>query len=316
MRRILRTLTFSGFLYLTVFPIQSHAAKLVSAGDDTVFSGSVTASISINGPRYDVTGDPVENFSESGSDSESPSGHEVNSSVLVQVLDDVTNSQTEGEKVIDVSAYISATKNIEATWYDTGSGGGDDLPAQATPEWINDYANAVSVGGSCNASVTPRRPSYYKYGGDESDSNNDKINNINASASFELQGDGAEFTIEPVLLEQTGDNIEVTVRNGTPRISIFNDDESSEFSSTTNSSGSIIINGSPVDVPEGETVTVTARIGDTITLSSSAGLTTAKTGDYTIPGKYSTITDYRLHSISISKGVGSGGGCSSRNVAE
>ena len=302
MNRILRILCFSGFLYLFIFPPQSHAAKFAQEGAGTQFTGNASVTINIRGERYSNTDDPVDDFSGSGNDIASPSGDPFNTEqALVQITDDVEESRSYNLDVISASSGVRSSQSSYTTWFDTEGGEmGPIIPDYVTSlDWVPNHVNAVSVGSYCDARVTAKRPSYYKYNGDSSESNND-ILGANISASVENQPATAQFTIEPMLMEHTGDSVELTVYNNSPYSYTHDFDDSSPFYSSTSSYAEVMINGTAVDVPTGGNSTVTVQIGDTVTLTTGTGLLTY-TNEKRIPDTYSTFADYSLHSCNISK---------------
>ena len=306
----LRTIIFfSGVIALFLLSSPLYAAKLTPVGSGTKFWGTASVSVSISGPRYGTNGinDPITpDFSESGSDTITFDDGEAFrlKQAIVRILDDVENSYTYNYNVIDVDAIISSNQGLGATWYDSG-GSAEGEAGAGDESWVEDYANYVSLSVQIfNAGVKLYYPSYRKYVTDVIDGNNDRTS-ISIIANAGQETDSAQFTIEPTLLEQIGDEIQVTIRNNTPWIEFSNYNGTSAFTTSATTSGTVKINGAIVsETSSGNPVIITAQIGDIVTLSSHASLSTGIADDYQVPTPDpSSSTDYPLHGVTVSKGL-------------
>ena len=295
----------------------AFGAKLTPVGGETQFSVQASVSLGVAGVRYDNTGTPVENFDREDTDTENDTGPSFSlKQALVMFADNVEDSWTETYGVFNASIYVNAVKNFETTWYSSSGGmeesaGGIIIGPGPAPsdDWIDNYANRVFFSAYSYCQATARWPSWRKTYLDLDDTtahiqNNDTITGLNMDADVDFSGGSVQYVIEPMLLEQAGDTVELVIQNSAPVLNEYMHDYVAGFDVTRNSSSSIAINGTAQSVAPGQSLTVNAQIGDILTLANSAHLQ-SMINNYRIPAPDApgSTQDYRMHSADIRKNI-------------
>ncbi len=302
MHKNLSILLLSCFLTLFIIQTQTYAAKFTPTGTGAQFSGSATLDVNISGPRWDLYNRELDNFSASENKSITPSGDEVyREQALIQIYNDVPDSLSYGDVAIAVSALLDASEGLGVNWISAGGGEmGPSVPYLTSTDWMENHANSVSVGSSCETWVRPHQASYHKKSSDSSEENNDVLNSISISASAGDENGTAQYIIEPMLTEQAGDSVELILYVNPTRSDIYNTEEGVSFTTNLNTSYSILLNGNEIALPEEGEVKVAAHIGDIITMSAGTELSSGANG-YRIPDSQYNLTSYQLHSARIAK---------------